>query len=253
MDVYEPDRSWRGKLRRRTVRLQQRRRVTQALERPMVSFAFDDAPVSSATAGRATLEARGLKGTWYISAGLLGTEAAVGRVVDEGDVRALAAAGHEIGCHTFSHLDCGAAAAAQIDADLQRNAESLADWGLPSPTTFAYPYGDVSLAAKRAVTGRFALSRALHPGLVAPGADLNQAPAVSMEGPDGEAIARWWLDRAERRKAWLILFAHGVDAAPSRFGMSAASLERLTDHALARGFEVVTVAQGAARVGGAVH
>lgn len=249
MDVYEPDRSWRGKLRRRTVLLQHRRPVTRSIERPMVSFAFDDAPVSSARAGRAVLEARGAKGTWYISAGLLGTDAPVGRVVDEADVRALAEAGHEIGCHTYSHLDCGAATGGAVRDDLDRSADAMAAWGLSPATTFAYPYGDVSAPAKRAVSERFALSRALHPGLIEQGSDLNQAPAVSVEGEDGEAIGRCWLDRALHRSAWVILFAHAVEGAPSRFGMSADTLAGLADTALARGFEVVTVADGAARVG----
>ena len=58
-----------------------------------------------------------------------------------------------------------------------------------------------------------------------------------------------WLKRAAERKAWLILFTHGVEAAPTPFGCSAAALTRLLDEAIAAGFEVVTAAEGARRMG----
>ena len=77
-------------------------------------------------------------------------------------VRRLADAGHEIGCHTYSHLDCGQAAACDAVEDVARNAETLAAWGVGRPTTFAYPFGDVAPATKRAMAPRFALMRALH-------------------------------------------------------------------------------------------
>jgi peptidoglycan/xylan/chitin deacetylase (PgdA/CDA1 family) len=91
--------------------------------------------------------------------------------------------------------------------------------------------------------------RALHCGVVTAGSDLNQAPAVGVEGPDGEALAMGWLQRAARRKAWLILCMHDVADTPSPYGCTAAALERLVDAALAHGFEPVTVAEGAMRLG----
>jgi len=247
-DAYHADASWRAKLRRRAVRLAARR-PARAPRRPMVSFAFDDVPASAAREGAAILEARGLKGTFYVAAALAGADAVTGPMALAEDARRLAAAGHEIGCHTFSHLDCGQAGASLSLDDVDRNARALSDWGLPRPVTFAYPFGDVAPATKRALAPRFALMRALHPGLVTAGADLNQAPAVGVEGPGGEALARRWLDRAADRGGWLILCTHDVAAAPSPYGCTPAALARLADAALAEGLEVVTVAEGAARVG----
>ena len=48
VEAYEPDRSLKGKLRRRLVRLAHRRPARVRLERPMVTFSFDDAPVTAA-------------------------------------------------------------------------------------------------------------------------------------------------------------------------------------------------------------
>ena len=247
-EVYRADASWRGKLRRRTVRLSSRR-PAKTPRGPMISFAFDDVPASAIDAGAAIIEARGLRGTYFVAAALAGTDAVTGPMATPDQVRGLADAGHEIGCHTYSHLDCGQAAACDAVEDVARNAETLAAWGVGRPTTFAYPFGDVAPVAKRAMAPRFALMRALHRGVVIAGSDLNQAPAVGVEGPDGEALAMAWLARAAHRKAWLILCTHDVAEVPSPFGCTPSALARLVDAALANGFEPVTVAEGAARVG----
>jgi peptidoglycan/xylan/chitin deacetylase (PgdA/CDA1 family) len=91
--------------------------------------------------------------------------------------------------------------------------------------------------------------RALHHGLIRQGSDLNQAPAVGIEGPGGEAIAQRWLQRALHERAWLILYTHDVQGDPSPYGCTAAALERLVEAAQAGGAEVVTVAEGCRRVG----
>jgi peptidoglycan/xylan/chitin deacetylase (PgdA/CDA1 family) len=248
MEAYQADSSWRAKIRRRAVRFSSRR-PARAPAGPMLSFAFDDVPASATEAGAQILERRGLRGTYYIAAALAACEAVTGPMAEPVAVQRLAEAGHEIGCHTYSHLDCGQAAPADAVEDVALNARTLEAWGLPRPTTFAYPFGDVAPATKRALAGRFELMRALHPGLVTAGADLNQAPAVGVEGPGGEALALRWLQRAAHRKAWLILCTHDVADAPSAWGCTPATLARLADAAIDAGFEVVTVAEGARRVG----
>jgi peptidoglycan/xylan/chitin deacetylase (PgdA/CDA1 family) len=249
VDAYEPDRTLKGKLRRRLIRLAHRRPAQVRLERPMVSFSFDDAPATACETGARVLEQRGLRGTYYFAAGLTGREGPMGRFATGDDAARLHAAGHEIACHTFSHLDCGQASGDETLADVERNGQALASWGVGAPVSFAYPYGDVASPAKTALAGRFKTLRALHHGLIATGADLNQAPAVGIEGEDGEAVALDWLDKAHARKAWLILYTHDVAPAPSPWGCTTGALERLVDGALVAGFDVVTVAEGARRIG----
>lgn len=249
VDAYEPDRSLKGKVRRRLIRLQHRRPARVKLERPMVSFSFDDAPATACEAGARVLESRGFRGTYYFAAGLTGRDGPMGRYATGEDAARLHAAGHEIGCHTFSHLDCGQASTDVALADVAQNTQALASWGVGEAVSFAYPYGDVAAPAKTALAGRFKTLRALHHGLVANGADLNQAPAVGIEGEDGEAVALHWLDQAHRRKAWLILYTHDVAETPSAWGCTVEALERLVDGAVNAGFDVVTVAEGSRRIG----
>ena len=247
-DAYQPDRSLKGKLRRRLVRLAHRRPVRAAPARPMVSFTFDDAPLSATTTGAEILERRGLRGVYYVSAGLAGQDGPMGRYAEAADYRRLAEQGHEIACHTFSHLDCGQAGERAASADVDRNAETLAAWGLPAPSSFAYPYGDVYGGPKAALEPLFGSLRALHHGVVVAGSDLNQLPAVGVEGADGEAVARRWLREAASRKAWLILYTPDVAEAPSPWGCTPAALANLADEAIAMGFDVVTAAEAVARL-----
>src|SRR5262249_17222322 len=212
----------------RVVRLAARKSA-RAPERPMLSFAFDDAPASAARLGAEVLQQRGLRGTYFIAAGLAEADSPSGHIASLADVARLAQAGHETGCHTHSHLDCGQTATDQVMADVEHNRAVLQAFGLPAPSTFAYPYGDVSFGAKRALGERFVMMRALHHGLVTGGVDLHQAPAVGIEGKDGEITARRWLARAAARKAWLILYTHDVCEAPSDWGCTPRALSRLPD------------------------
>ncbi len=249
MDAHHADPSLKGKLRRRLSRLQARRPAPGRPDRPTVTFSFDDAPVSAAETGAALLESFGLRGSYFIAAGLVGATGPMGPNADARQIRRLIAAGHEIGCHTHSHLDCGQASAEAMSADVERNRAAVLAFGAPEPVSFAFPYGDVSAPAKAALGGRFALLRALHHGLIRDGSDLNQAPGVGIEGPQGEHIARRWIKRAVRQRAWLILYTHDVTEAPSPWGCTPAALERLIDTALASGADVVTVAEGCRRIG----
>ncbi len=243
------DRSLKGKLRRRLARLTARRPAPSGAQKPMVSICFDDAPESAALAGAEILEARGLKGSYFISMGLAGQDGPMGLNADAAQIGRLLEAGHEIGCHTFSHLNCGMAPIGIVEGDVEQNLQALRRLGAPAPATFAYPYGEVSAPAKAVVGERFALARALHHGLIDRGSDLNQAPAVGIEGPDGEAVARRWLRRTLEERAWLILFSHDVREDPSPFGCTPGALARLADEAVAGGAEVVTVAEGCQRIG----
>jgi peptidoglycan/xylan/chitin deacetylase (PgdA/CDA1 family) len=245
IEAYRPDRSIRGKLRRRLARLAERRPARRGPGRAMISFSFDDAPATAVAQGRAALEARGLRGTYFVAADLAGRVGPMGLNAAAEALIEAAEAGHELACHTFSHLDCGQADGVTIAADADRNAAALRAWGAAPATTFAYPYGDVSLAAKTALGGRYDLLRGLHHGLIEVGTDLNQAPAVGIEGPDGEGLAHRWIDRAVARRAWLILYTHDVADPPSAFGCTPAGLDRLIEHALAAKAAIVTVAEGA--------
>ena len=250
---YSADRSLIGKLRRRLARAMTRKPAHLDLSRPLLTLSFDDAPASAAETGAAILNRHGVKGTYFISAGLMGRDSHLGLFARVDEVKRLHASGHEIADHTFSHLDCGKAPGALIAGNIEQNQRVLKHMGIPLPVTFAYPYGDVSPQAKALLNTRYLAARALHHGLIETGTDLNQAPAVGIEGQNGERTAMAWLDRASKAKAWLVLYTHDVRANPSDWGCTPETLERIISQAVAMGFEIVTFAEGARRAQALPH
>ena len=244
--IFQP--TLAGKARRELSRLAHRRPAPQAPQRPMVSFSFDDVPLTAARTGAAVLEARGARGTFYVCGGLVGLGSPMGDLAEEDDIRALAARGHEIACHTYTHRDCGRLAGDALEAELARNAAALERWGVPPPTTFAYPYGEVSLSSKGRVADQFALARSVRRGVLHRGSDLAQAPAVGLVGPGAAETARRWLERARRSAGWVIFYTHDVRETPSAWGATEQAFADSVDAALVEGFEIVTVAEGARRM-----
>lgn len=242
MQPYAADPSLKGKLRRRYARLTHRRPARLTLDRPVVSFTFDDVPESAVHEGAPVLEAEGVRGTWYLCAGLFGNDGHMGRFADAGDARRLASAGHEIACHTRDHIDCHRADDDRLLADVQANVAALRELG-GSAAHFAFPYGEVGPRAKRLLGPRYGSLRGVHAGLVHDGGDRNQLPAVGIEGEDGEARARGWIDRAVAGKAWLILFTHDVRANPSPWGCTPGALARLVQYAKGQGCDIRTVGE----------
>jgi peptidoglycan/xylan/chitin deacetylase (PgdA/CDA1 family) len=149
----------------------------------------------------------------------------------------------------MTHLDCATADAERIVRDIDCNQAMLQSWGAPLSQTFSYPYGEVSANARRTLASHYRAMRAVQPGISRTSADLNQLPAVGIEGPDGETISAAWLERAVRNKAWLILYTHDVRREPSPWGCTPDALERLLKRATALGFDIRTVASALDRIG----
>lgn len=112
-------------------------------------FLFDDFPKSAVTNGARLLECQGVTGTFYYSRSLNG------RTVDEmnyyniDDLRRLVSNGHELGCHTASHILASRYSRADILRDIEENATYLCEqFGDVRMTTFAFPFGDINLGSK---------------------------------------------------------------------------------------------------------
>lgn len=241
MDAYAPPRDALSKVRRRLTQWTAARPAKLRFSEPILSITFDDFPASAASAGARVLESHGTRGTYYASAGLAGEEGPCGRNFTAADIDRLASAGHEIGCHTFRHRDSTRRPMFETLQDLALNRDALAAMGATSARTHAYPYGETTIALKRNLPPRFASARGILPGLNHGPSDLAQLRAYALF--DGEWAARVHaaLQRAARRKAWLIGFTHDVSDAPSPWGTKAADLDALLRAAHELGFTVLPV------------
>jgi peptidoglycan/xylan/chitin deacetylase (PgdA/CDA1 family) len=133
-----------------------------------VSFTFDDFPASAVEKGAAILEHYGARGTYYWSGAFMDHDDPSVDPVTWAHVQAVVARGHELACHSFSHLDCARESSATLERDLSRNkAAVLRAFRTNSPVLehFAYPYGNVSPAARRVVARRFRTGRGIYRGI----------------------------------------------------------------------------------------
>jgi peptidoglycan/xylan/chitin deacetylase (PgdA/CDA1 family) len=222
--------------------------------RPVVTMSFDDCPLSAVTTGARLLESRGVRGSFYLSGGLSGRTWDNGPQFVPEHVQTLAARGHEIGCHTFNHLDCAAASRADIRRDIAANRTFLQQLLPEVPvTTFAYPYGRVSLTAKVMLQQTFAACRGVTRGLNSGTADLGLLKAVALSATAHDAAAARagiapWLERARGNPAWLVLYTHDVVPQPTPFGCTPDTLAATLDAVLEAGFEILPLKDAVARL-----
>lgn len=217
------------------------------LDRGLVSFTFDDFPDSAHKEGGKVLEAHGVRGTYYAACGMMAGE---GAAVSE-RVAKVARSGHEIGCHTYSHLDCVTTDEGTLVRDIERNARAIEEAvGSGAPVHFAFPYGRVGRAIKRRLAGHFQTCRGIFPGVNVSPVDLSLLRANKLYGGSrnlergGQLIAQ-----VARSGGWVIFFTHDVSQAPSKYGCTPQELEEMVSLAVRSGCAVVTVGQALAALG----
>jgi peptidoglycan/xylan/chitin deacetylase (PgdA/CDA1 family) len=240
-----PYRTVAGKLTRFLARNVPTKKLTMRNARPLVSFTFDDAAASACTDGARLLEQHQVRGTFYISGGRCGTSSPTGRLATADQVAVLHAGGHEIGCHTFSHMRVVSVDHGLLGRDLDRNRVFLQGvLGAIPISNFAFPFGDISFRSKQYLGARYDSCRATTPGLNAGIADLGVLRSYALEevSIDREAISRIVAETV-RRNGWLIFASHDVSDEPSHYGVRPDLLAFTLRSALAAGCEVVTVAQ----------
>lgn len=211
-----------GKLSRFAARSIATKTLRLANERPLVSFTFDDAAESACTTGAALLEKHKARGTYYISGAGCGTAGYCGRLATAEDLKALAASGHEVGCHTFSHVAVARVGRQKLAAEVSRNGTFLQGvQSVPAFYNFAYPYGEFSLTTKLYLQRQFDSCRSLLPGVNIGSADLGALKSCELQNAsiDRRGVAAM-IAETVRHNGWLIFTCHDVAAEPSRFGVS---------------------------------
>ena len=214
----------------------------------MITFTFDDFPKSAAETGAPILEEYGVRGTFYTAWGLSGINNHQGVHCDINDVLALDSKGHEIACHTFGHIDCAHTSVDDIRRDLDRNAQELSAAGLKTPlTSFAYPFGEISVGAKRLTAERFTNARGVREGVNASRTDMMSLFAAPIESRrDGMLdAAKTLIGRAIDENGWLIFYTHDICANPSDFGATPELLRQIVAAAIASKAKIVTMRDAA--------
>jgi peptidoglycan/xylan/chitin deacetylase (PgdA/CDA1 family) len=217
----------------------------------MVSFTFDDAPVSAATTGAAMLEEHDARGTFYVAGGIADTWTGNWTATGPGHIIDLHRRGHEIACHTFSHKRATDLNAATMAAEIAKNRRYLLALDASIRIeNFAYPYGAGSVWRKGQLAQAFRSSRGILPGINCGTVDLQYLRATPLidELIDRNGIDRA-LDQAIDSNGWLIFYSHDVEPEPSPFGCSPPLLRYALEAASRRKIASLSVADALHQAG----
>jgi peptidoglycan/xylan/chitin deacetylase (PgdA/CDA1 family) len=229
--------------RRRAASLFFRRPLLINSERPLISFTFDDFPKSALRVGGAILNRFGLAGTYYASLGLLGGEASTGRMFDAGDLAALSEQGHELGCHTFSHLDSWDTGTEKFEKSIIENRDAL-NRLIPGAEfkTFSYPINLPRPLTKAKIADYFLCCRAGGQTLNAGKADLNQLSAYFLEKSRHNIQAiKDLIDHNREVHGWLIFATHDISETPTPFGCTPECFEQVVQYSVGSGARILPV------------
>jgi peptidoglycan/xylan/chitin deacetylase (PgdA/CDA1 family) len=227
-----------------------RRPAQMGTRGPIVTFTFDDFPRTAYSVGGAILEELGVRGTYYAAPSLMNSADHLGDHFRLDDILGLIEKGHELGSHTFGHTSCHSVSVAEFRADVDRGCDALLEMTGKQPTSFAYPFGDVSLEVKKEVGPAVASSRGICPGFNGPSIDLNLLRANRLYGgSDNLHQVQELISENVRRKSWLIFFAHDVRPQHSPYGCTPQLMQSAAEFALNRGARILTVQDALADLG----
>lgn len=211
--------------------------------RRCVSFSFDDFPRSAARLGAEVVEVQGARATYYVAMGLITDETSAEAAFTREDLLQVSARGHELGCHSYSHLDLMTARTRRIHEDLDLNAAAFSALVPGKPLAhFAYPYGRLRPSQKAKLGQRFQSMRSIFPGLHRDRVDLNLLKGNKLYSSGGHIDrALRLVDQLAESGGWLILYSHDVSDHPTEFGVTPRDLERLLHASASAGAEVLPV------------
>jgi peptidoglycan/xylan/chitin deacetylase (PgdA/CDA1 family) len=214
-----------------------------SFDTPVISFTFDDFPRSALLNGGEILKDSGLSGTYYVSLGLMGTQAPTGTMFVQGDLEKALADEHELGCHSFSHSHAWFTKPSLFEQSIVDNKTALETLYPGSKfRTFSYPVSSPSPQTKRLAARYFVCSRSGGQTFNSGTIDLNSLRAFFIDQRIGntQSIMKV-IDQCCDAKGWLILATHDVDTAPTQYGCTTSLFRDVVRHAVGSGARILPV------------
>ncbi len=217
----------------------------------IVSFTFDDVPETAWTAGARILENEGVCGTFYIAGVFIDAYDGAQQMISAKGCSQLAAAGHELACHTFSHRKLSSFSREGLKADLDRNDSVLGSFdGNRHARNFSVPFGMASPVMQPLLRRKFRTTRGIMPGINRGKVDPHNLAAVELRSDQNYLdAADLWLEDVLQNGGWLIIFTHDVSRTPSFYGCPEERFQGFVRRALSGGAKIMTVDAAATALG----
>lgn len=217
----------------------------------VVSFSFDDFPRSALISAAPIMDKYGIRGTYYASLGRVDQDSTVGRLFNYDDLHTVVSEGHELACHTFSHLSAYYHSADEIARDCVKNRAKMREL-FPGThlLNFSYPFGDVTPAAKRSIGAAYESCRTSTSGINRGVTDLMCLRGSPMYQSAADKRLMSLIDETLKSGGWLIFYTHDVSSFPSPYGCTPEYFKFVLDYVKSSGLEVLTVRDAITRFKG---
>lgn len=223
------------------------RKINIDLDKAIISFTFDDVPITAATNGAAILEKHNLTGTYYVALGIdniaKGENNKIRKFVDETEVNHLHTTGHNIGCHTYSHINQRKHTSDTIIKDCNKNTKSLQNiLNTSSIEHFSYPFGMINPFCKKLLRNKYKTLRTSDPGLNYGNTDMSHLRAINLYSNsfDRNELLEM-IGLAIQKKAWLIFYTHDVCERPSEWGVTIDDFNWLVEQCIKSECEILPI------------
>lgn len=224
---------------------QLRKLAAEPLSQAMVSLTFDDIWKTAYTKGAADLEARGFKGSFYITR--LYTEQPADKYANTDDIKDLIRRGHELGSHSHRHTELSKMESPDLLEDIRKVTNFLKDLGV-SNSGIAYPFGDFDGEVETEVQRYHAYARTSLEGLNDKSTSPYRLRIIPVTTDTSTEALLGWIKAAAETRTWLILLFHdlGEPAPRNPYTTSYEQFQAvLQDLSSRKGqLKVVTVADG---------
>lgn len=240
-----------GYYQRKSAHFFAKRKILWTGEKPVISFTFDDFPRSSFILGGKILGAHHCLGTYFASLGLAGASSPSGELFSWEDLKELLSKGHEVGCHTYNHLDAWKTTPRLFRESIIKNREAMRSV-FPGHAfrSFAYPLTEPQPRIKRIAQEYFTCcrggGRALNSGWI----DLNLLKSffIDIKSRNNLDYFRGIIEKNRVDKSWLILSTHDISENPSDYGCSPELFEEIVRYAVDSSADILPLAQVISRL-----
>lgn len=217
---------------------------------PLVSFTFDDFPQSAKTNGSLILNKNRIKGTYYASLSFLNKSSDDEPYFTLQNLSELIQEGHEIGCHTYDHLNAEKSSSKDYLISIKKNLEQfITHFPGENLRSFCYPFGGMNINAKKIASKHFVTARTNRPGINFSITDFSLLKANRIYSSEGSLeIMKKLIDKNIQMKGWLIFYTHDVRPNPSEFGCTPEYFEEVVKYTVNSGSVVKTIKDAASTI-----
>jgi len=197
---------------------------------PWISFTFDDFPRSAFLRGGKILESYRIRGSFYASLGLMGRGSPSGTLFTLEDLREIIDKRHEIGSHTYDHLEAWGTSAPVFMKAIIENQETMQrlfpNYVLRTLSyPIAQPHPKIKKLAAKCFDGCRGGGQTFNSGKL----DLNLLKSCFIDKRNREDIGYFakLIRMNTAANGWLIFSTHDIEENPSDYGCRPELLEKI--------------------------